>query len=410
MRQLQPCSFRASALATSMVLIVASLASAQRYDPYNPTSSGGSYIPGTRYVFPVQPRGPLSVIVPLGANTYAQWPFYPGTSPIMMASPVGTGNNATALYPGAWPRGVPYPTALTYSGSISSSNTTGSGYRTGGAYASPTQSRSQMSNSSGNQSAPIEVVLPDRAAPAVQQPRNAFNKWKDQRQQQGQPARIARNEDDLARNLTQPELKDVISGEALNVVMESLNATPDKLKKTAPIAIEEGTLKQLNFTRGTGSIGLLRDEGRIAWPEPLLALASIAPARQAIETRFSESYVKAAEGGQADLAVLDDMLKRVDQLSEQIAASEKPLTFAENVQAKRFLASLEDSVRFLKQSDAADWLPGKCKLKPATVQELLQIMNEKRIRFAPALIGNDNVYISTHLMLVRVHKQATLSR
>jgi hypothetical protein len=426
MRTFQLRFGRASLLVTASMLLCAAGASAQfgrGYDPYNPTSSGGFYVPGTgtRYVFPVGPprvgqigrltqgSGPISVVLPLGSGVYTQWPLYPGTSPISLISPAG--DYATALYPGAWPRGVPFPTTLTNTGSIGSANTTASGYRTGGAYASPTQSRSMMPSTTAEKSAPIEIVLPDRpAAAAAEQPRNAFNKWKNQRDRQAQPDPVRFGEDELNRNLTQPELKDVISGASLNVVLQSLISMGEKLKKTAPIVIEEDTLKRLNFTRGTGSIGVLRDEGRIAWPEALQAMASIAPARQEIETRFAGAYEQVAKAGRSDLATLDDLLKRVDQLVVQIAASEKPLTFAENVAAKRFVASLEDSIRFLKQVDAAEWLPGKCKLKPTTVQELVQIMADKKIQFAPALVGNDNIYISTHLMLVRVHKQATLNR
>jgi hypothetical protein len=290
-----------------------------------------------------------------------------------------------------------------------SSNTTPSGYRTGGAYAGSTQSRSSNTNAA-EKAEPIEIVFADRPAPAADEPRNAFNRWQNQRHRQAQQDPIRRNEEELYRNLTQPELKDVISGESLNMILESLIAMPEKFKKTAPIVFEEDTLSRLNFTRGTGSIGLLRDEGRIAWPPALQAREALAPARQEIEKRFAEAYRQVAENGRTDLAALDDLLKHVDQLNNQIAASEKSLTFAENVAASRFLASLEDSIRFLKQPDASEWLPGKCKLKPATVQELVQIMADKRIRFAPALVGNDNVNISTHLMLARLYKQATLNR
>jgi hypothetical protein len=328
-----------------------------------------------------------------------------------MATPPAPTNHAALLYPGVW-RGVLNPITVAYSVPVGgNSNMTASGYRTGGAYAGPIQSRSTFSNTnSAERSEPIEIVLADRPARAAEQPRNTFNRWQNHRDRQVQQDPLRRNEEELNRNLTQPELKDVISGESLNVVLEALIAIPEKLKKTAPIVIEEDTLHRLNFTRGSGSIGLLRDEGRIAWPQGLQTLAAIAPAREEIEKRFADAYKQAAEGGRADLAALDDLLNRIIQMNDQIAASEKPLTFAENVAASRFLASLEDSIRFLKQPDASEWLPGKCKLKPATVQELVQIMADKRIRFAPALVGNDNVNISTHLMLVRLYKQAALNR
>lgn len=384
------------------------------YNPYHPTLGGGSYVPGVsnRYSFPIQPRGPTSVVIPLGGNTYAQFPFFGGVPQILAMSSAGNNNNAQALYPAAWPRGAPYPTSLVYSQSIGNATTTSSGYRTGGASAGPTQSRSVDTSSSsiGNNDAPgIELV--DRPAARVEQGRNAFNRWANQRdRQQGKPDPNLAKQVDLQRNLAQPELKDVISGESLNVILDALMAMPDRVKKTTPIAMDETTMKRLNFTRGTGSIGLLNDEGRVAWPASLQSFEAIAALRPEIETRFAELYKQVAEGQQVNAAAIDMLIAQVDRVTDQVTANGKAFTFAENVTVKRFLGSLEDSIRFLKQPDAVEWLPGHCKLKPATIQDLIQVMSDKKIRFAPALVGNDQVNISTHLMLARVYRQAMMNR
>lgn len=378
------------------------------YNPYRASSSGGTYIPGmnqTRYSFNLL-TGQITTQSPLGANVYGSWPFMRGQYPITSMVPVGGGTYANVNPFGR--HGISI--GFVYSAPLSGS----SGFRSGGAYAytSPGAGRSvvepNVAPEKDNNAAGI--VLADRQPAPVAQPRNAFNRWANDRNRQGQPEPLQKKEDDLNRNLTQPELKDVISGEALNSILEALIAMPEKLKKTVPVAIEESTLKRLNFTRGTGSIGVLRDQGVINWPVALQSLVPIAMGRQEIETRFADAYKLVADGGKADMAALDDLTKRVDQLKEQLTGDGKSLTFAENVAAKRFLSSLEDSILFLKQPDAVEWLPGKCRLKPATVQEMVQIMADKKIRFAPALIGNDQVNISTHLMLVRLYRQATLNR
>lgn len=383
------------------------------YNPYRGASTGGTYIPGlnqTRYSFNIW-TGQITTQTPLGGNVYGSWPFVPGQYPITSMVPLGAGSYANVNPFGR--HGVSI--GFVYSAPLGGSGQSNNGYRSGGAYAYASPNVGRVAPAEPN-AAPEKdnnaagIVLADRQPAPVEQPRNAFNRWANDRNRQGQPDAVQRNDDDLNRNLTQPELKDVISGEALNSILEALIAMPEKLKKTAPVTIEDGTLKRLNFTRGTGSIGVLRDEGAIKWPLALQSLASIAMARQDIETRFADAYKQVADGGRADMAALDDLIKRVDQLKEQVAGDGKALTFSENVAAKRFLSSLEDSILFLKQPDAVEWLPGKCKLKPATVQEMVQIMSDKKIRFAPALIGNDQVNISTHLMLVRLYKQATLNR
>ena len=87
------------------------------------------------------------------------------------------------------------------------------------------------------------------------------------------------------------------------------------------------------------------------------------------------------------------------------AAKASTMTFAENIDVKRFIRSLEDAVSFLQQSDASEWLPGKQKVKPKTMQELVKIMGDKGVRFAPSLVGADASYGQMHRILAALHAQ-----
>ena len=172
-----------------------------------------------------------------------------------------------------------------------------------------------------------------------------------------------------------------------------------------PIAPE--LVKELNFTKGSGTrrFRLLRQEGKIPWP---MSLTAMTPKDQSVEMRaaidksFLEAYQQVSTG-KADLETLKDLRRNTDKLSNLVSANIRNMGINDYMEAKQFLKSVDETVTFLKQPDAADWLPGKSKIKPRTVQELFHVMSEKGIRFAPALVGNDNAYLAMHRMLVNFH-------
>jgi hypothetical protein len=151
---------------------------------------------------------------------------------------------------------------------------------------------------------------------------------------------------------------------------------------------------------------LLRNQGKIAWPAKLLDLTpadEVAKVRGQIETRFLDSFTLVNGGGKADPDTMKALLKSVDQLSDMASARASTMTFAEQLEVKRYLRSLEDSINFMKQPDASEWMPGKHKAKSKTIQELVQVMGERGVRFAPALVGSDDAYMNMHRILVRLH-------
>lgn len=239
-------------------------------------------------------------------------------------------------------------------------------------------------------------------------PRKAFDRWALDRDQQLSANEAQRKQEDLKRSLGNPSSGDLSSGIALNAIIDALEGSVDKLKTVHSTAVDGAFLTRLNFTRGSGSVGLLRNGGKIEWPAVYAKLTpadDVAKMQAQVERFLQQAYSQVSETGKGDAEVLKNLALSISSLTELSSAGAKSLTFGENVDVKRFLKSLEDSVAFLKQPDAADWLPGKQKVNPQTVAELAQTMIEKKVRFAPAVVGNDYAYATMHRALVTLYGQ-----
>jgi hypothetical protein len=370
MKANRPQLFRAAIVAAACIAGVATEAMGQfsrgPYNPYGPSS------PGT---------GNPSLTT--GSTTVNRGPFGQ------------VGSQAMSLNTPAWGRiridfrnGMPILTG----GAFQQSN---SGYTYGGVSPSNYLSRT-------------EAYIPP---PPVNTPAKAFDRWVNDRQRQNmqEEALKAQKLEELHRSLSGPDRGEITSALALNAILDSLRTMPEKVQSTPPVAIDAAFIKQLNFTRGSGSVGLLRKQGKIDWHKNLLNLtpaAGVAKVREQIEKRFLDAFEQVNGGGQADPENIKALLKSIDVLSDMASNRASSLTFTENLEIKRYLRSLEDAVTFMKQPDASEWMPGKHKAKPKTLQELVQIMSDKNVRFAPALVGTDAVYITMHRLLATLHAQA----
>lgn len=239
-------------------------------------------------------------------------------------------------------------------------------------------------------------------------PRRAFDRWASERDRQaiGEPAAP----EDVSKNLANVPPQEIASGAAANAIIKALEPLSDRVKALPATAMDEAFLKRLNFSRGSGSLGLLRQEGKIVWPALLMKLEpkeQVEKVRQQIESRFQDAFSQVANGDQADPDNLKLLLKAIDLMGELASEQAQSMTFSENVGIKRQLKSLEDSIAFLKQRDAADWLPGKPKIKPQSIQELILMMQQKGVRFAPAFEGNEPAYLTMHRALVALYAQVT---
>jgi len=240
---------------------------------------------------------------------------------------------------------------------------------------------------------------------SVEGPKTSFGRWV-----AGRDNANAGNGNNLAAQIAGTTPKDIASGAALNLIVKGLEPFAAKLKSAPPTAVDAVFLRKFNFAHGTATVGLLRPEGKIEWPKLLLNLSpaeECARLRGQIEKQFADLFAQVEAGNEPDADSLKNLGKLIDQLGDMASARAQSMTFAENVEVKQHLKSLGDSVAFLRQPDAGDWLPGRTKVKAASLQDLVLLMQEKGIRFGPAFGGSEGAYTTMHRALAGLYSQVS---
>src|SRR5262245_51435213 len=73
----------------------------------------------------------------------------------------------------------------------------------------------------------------------------------------------------LTRSRGNPSQAEVISGQALNALLDDLRRTGNSGRPNALLPLDQQELRHINVTRGAGNVALLKDGGKIIWPASL---------------------------------------------------------------------------------------------------------------------------------------------
>src|SRR5207253_448418 len=139
--------------------------------------------------------------------------------------------------------------------------------------------------------------------------------------------------------------------------------------KGPPIDLDEDVVRHLNFTKGQGNPGVLKNDGQLTWP---LALRGdeFKTDRELLNSLAPEA-VSQAISGRVDAGNLRDMTSAVQRLSQKLADSIRDLTPAQYIEARRYLSNFEDALRVLGRPDAGDYFTIRKELKGKTVGDLV---------------------------------------
>jgi hypothetical protein len=204
---------------------------------------------------------------------------------------------------------------------------------------------------------------------------------------------------ELSRALTDPPRTEVYSGQALNVLLAELVQRQEDGDGARPVPLPAEVLAHLNVTteHDAANAGLLRDGGALAWPavwrEAPLRGAS-RELRAALDRRLPEA-VSQAKKGKVGEDVLDELRRDLSGMQEVLEKDGNDLKAMPHIQAKRFLAQVDDALKVLEGQDAARYLGGALTLDPGrvkTVADLVHFMAERGLIFAPAVSGDEEAY------------------
>jgi hypothetical protein len=202
----------------------------------------------------------------------------------------------------------------------------------------------------------------------------------------------------ITRSLNNPPMAEILSGQAPNYVLADIRKNESKKGSRSAIALDEDLLRHVNLTPGAGNPGLLKNDGRMAWPRALQS-DDYRSERELLNSLAPEA-IRQAVNGRVDPGALKDMNTALAKLHDKLTANINDITPNEYVEASRFLGYFGDALKILARPDAGDFFSGRFASKGMTVEDLVKYMSDKGLTFAPAVIGDESAYFALHRALV----------
>jgi hypothetical protein len=253
-------------------------------------------------------------------------------------------------------------------------------------------------------SARAELLLEQALTSRLENRRRAFDELQYERDRTPTP-----EQELLSRSRGNPPAAEVLSGQALNALMDDLRATangPATVDRPNPrLPLGPRDARHINVTRGGGSIALLKDGGRLTWPTALAGPAWKEP-RDRLTAQADQAVRQATATGRVDPAVLQQMTADVNQLRALLRQNAKGLSFQPFVEARDFLQQFNDALVVLGRPDVADYFNGTYDVTAETVLGLVKQMSDRGLRFAPAAPGDEPAYAALWSALAAVDRAA----
>lgn len=197
----------------------------------------------------------------------------------------------------------------------------------------------------------------------------------------------------LERSRNQPPMSDIISGRALNDLMDAIRKSENYGAKGAAPPLSPEVLSKINVTggepSGTGPLSMIR-RGKIAWPVTLTA-NQYAPQRMQLDN-VVPLLVQQAASGSPNAETLKIARDNLAEMRQKLLADINELSFNDYSGSKRFLNQLGQAVETLATPDAANYVTGKWAAKGSNASELVNNMITEGLRFAPAAAGDEAAY------------------
>jgi len=184
---------------------------------------------------------------------------------------------------------------------------------------------------------------------------------------------------------------EIANGKSQNYLLDDLRKYTAAKSNLEPLPMSEDLLQKINVTKSFGNPGILRNDGKIAWPGALLDLLPTEK-RHEIENQALALY-KGAMNGRADSNLIKDFNSELDRVNDDLLKRANEIGSNQYLEAKRFLNDWKDARISLEQGD----FPAQAAFQKfaeggKTVQEVVDYMVKNGLKFAPSVGGDENAY------------------
>ncbi|HLJ95510.1 MAG TPA: hypothetical protein VKU02_20200 [Gemmataceae bacterium] len=205
--------------------------------------------------------------------------------------------------------------------------------------------------------------------------------------------------ENVRRSRNDPPITEIWSGKALNDLLLAIQQQQAKGSRGPTVPLEEDVLKNINVTTGanSGSLGLLRDNGRLHWPLELTR-SDYDGERRRLDELAAQAYKQALDGA-VDARILREMSSLVDNLQMRLRRSVADSSPSDYIKAKRYLNDLDGVIKVLEDPNVSKFANRKLAAKGGTVSDLVTEMSGQGLKFAPAVPGDEGAYVALHRAL-----------
>jgi len=205
----------------------------------------------------------------------------------------------------------------------------------------------------------------------------------------------------LGRYKNNPPLTEILSGDALNGLLDHLVKLQGDGNRGPRVDLNEDTLKRINVSNGAGvNIGLLKDGGKLQWP---LAMQQqeLADVEKILDQLLPQAVQEVKFGNALQGSMAKDIRAALQLLNDKVNEMARGnMTPSQWVEARRYLNQLNMAFKGLTDSNAVNFFNGKWSAQGNTVAELVENMAKNGLRFAPATQGDEAAYRALHTALV----------
>jgi hypothetical protein len=205
---------------------------------------------------------------------------------------------------------------------------------------------------------------------------------------------------ELDRARVSPPLTEVWSGRSLNALLRHVIAQQGQGARGPNVRLSADTLKSINPTAGDtrGNVGLLKDQGKLQWPQPLLN-GAFKEAREDLNRHMKQAFNSIQVNNSPDDSTLSDLQADLKKLQASLDDNISVLSPDQYVEARRYVKLLSNTITALKDRNVVNIINGAWALKGKNVAELVQHMRDKGLWFAPATPGDESAYTSLYYAL-----------
>ncbi len=209
------------------------------------------------------------------------------------------------------------------------------------------------------------------------------------------------NNQRINRMMIEPTPGEIRRGDTLNLFMPYISSLSVKGAHGAPMPLDSELLREVNVSTGpTGTqlnLGMLIPGKELEWP-----VAIQGPKKAALQQQTKQA-VSQIVSGSLDLQLYQSINKNIEALFTEL----RTLCFVKEVidssaylTGRRFLESLQASVRDLAKPGAKAFLTSAQGPQGGNVPELVRNMTKSGLSFAAANPGDDAAYFALHSAFV----------